>query len=91
VIVPSDADTMIIDEDIAMTLSQTSAGTPVLDLDPIEYKGFLEDEVRSRMAMSVAEFTERYLANQLDDADPDVPFLVGLLWIGQNGRPAVAT
>ncbi len=40
--------------------------------------------------MSVAEFTEKYLAGELDDVDPDVPLIVGLLWIGQNGRPASA-
>jgi hypothetical protein len=73
-----------------MTLSQTPAGTPVLDLTSSEYDAFLEEEVHARMGMSVAEFTECYIAGELDDADPDVPFLAGLLWIGQNGRPAVA-
>jgi hypothetical protein len=73
-----------------MTSSQTPASTPVLELDSPEYEQLLEDEVRSRMGMSVAEFTQRYLAGQLDDADPDVPFLVGLLWIGQNGHPIAA-
>lgn len=73
-----------------MSSSQTSAGTPVLELDSPAYEQLLEDEVRSRMDMSVGEFTERYLAGQIDDADPDVPFLVGLLWIGQNGHPIAA-
>jgi hypothetical protein len=81
---------MITDEEIAMTHTQTPAGTPVLDLDLPEYEGFLEGEVQARMGMSAAQFTDRYLSGELDDADPDVPFLVGLLWIGQNGRPASA-
>ncbi len=74
-----------------MTHTETSAGTPILDLDAQEYTRFLEDEVRARMDLSVAEFTERYLAGTLDEADPDVPMLAGLLWIGQNGdRPVAA-
>jgi hypothetical protein len=73
-----------------MTRTETPGGTPVLDLDRDEYRGFLEAETRARMGMSVAEFTEKYLAGELDDADPDVPLIVGLLWIGQNGRPVSA-
>ena len=73
-----------------MTETKTSAGTPVLDLDGVEYTRFLEAEVQARMGMSAAEFTESYLAGRLDEADPDVPFLVGLLWIGQDGRPVRA-
>lgn len=73
-----------------MTLSETPAGTPVLELDGDEYQRFLEGEAQARMGMSVAEFSERYLAGELDDVDPDVPYLVTLLWIGQNGRPAAA-
>jgi hypothetical protein len=73
-----------------MTRTETPAGTPVLDLDSDEYRHFLEGETRARMGMSVAEFTEKYLTGELDDADPDVPLIVGLLWIGQNGRPASA-
>lgn len=73
-----------------MTETETTAGTPVLDLDAQEYARFLEEEVRERMDLSVAEFTERYLAGTLDEADPDVPMLVGLLWIGQNGNSAAS-
>ena len=70
-----------------MTNSETPAGTPVLELSADEHARFLDEEVRSRMGFSsAAEFTERYLAGQLDDSDPDVPFLVGLLWIGQDGN-----
>lgn len=73
-----------------MTQTETPAGTPILDLDAQEYARFLEGEVRARMDLSVAEFTERYLAGTLDEADPDVPMLAGLLWIGQNGHRPVA-
>ena len=51
-----------------MTRTETPAGTPVLDLDSDEYRRFLEDETRARMDMSVAEFTEKYLTGELDDA-----------------------
>jgi hypothetical protein len=74
-----------------MTETKTPAGTPVLDFDAQEYASFLEGEVRGRMDLSVTEFTERYLAGTLDEADPDVPMLAGLLWMGQNGhRPSAA-
>lgn len=73
-----------------MTHTETPAGTPVLDLDAGEYDRFLEGEVQARMNLSVAAFTERYLAGTLDEADPDVPLLAGLLWIGQNGHLADA-
>jgi len=73
-----------------MTETETPAGTPGLDLDAQEYTRFLDGEVRARMDMSVSEFTERYLAGTLDEADPDVPMLAGLLWMGQNGHRPVA-
>lgn len=53
---------------------------------PSEYAEFLESTVRSRIDMSVAEFPERFLAGSLDEGDPDVPMLAGLLLIGQNGH-----
>jgi hypothetical protein len=73
-----------------MTRTETPSGTPVLELDADEYARFLDEEVRARMGFSAAEFRERYLAGELDDSDPDVPFLVGLLWIGQNGHRVTA-
>jgi hypothetical protein len=73
-----------------MTRTETPGGTPVLELDGDEYQQFLEGETQARMGMSVAEFTERYLGGELDDADPDVPLLAGLLWIGQDGRAVAA-
>ena len=81
---------MLYAEGIPVTQSETQAGTPILDLTADEYSRFLDDEVRARMDMSAREFTDRYAAGQLDDSDPDVPFLVGLLWIGQNGHNVVA-
>jgi hypothetical protein len=74
-----------------MTLAETRAGTPVLEMSDDEYRAFLDEEVRARVGLSsAAEFAERYLAGELDDSDPDVPFLVGLLWIGQNGDRSAA-
>jgi hypothetical protein len=73
-----------------MTRSQTDAGTPILKLDAGEYQAFLDQEARARMGMSAAEFRQQYLAGDLDDVDPDVPLLVGLLGIGQNGHHAPA-
>ncbi len=73
-----------------MTRSETDAGTPLLKLSAGEYQAFLDQEAKARMKMSAAEFTQRYLAGELDDVDPDVPLLVGLLGIGQNGHHAAA-
>ena len=74
-----------------MTHAETPSGTPTLELDAAEYAHFLDEEVRARTELSsAAEFTERYLAGELDESDPDVPFLVGLLWIGQNGHRVTA-
>jgi hypothetical protein len=73
-----------------MTRSETDAGTPIIEFDAKEYTAFLDQEARKRMGMSAEEFTRRYLAGDLDDVDPDVPLLVGLLGIGQNGHHAAA-
>lgn len=71
-----------------MTRTETSAGTPLLDLSAEERNRFLDEEVRSRVGLSsAAEFVEEYTAGRLDESDPDVPYLVGLLWIGQDGNP----
>jgi hypothetical protein len=72
-----------------MTRSETDAGTPVIDLTREEYDAYIEREVRRAAAMTPAEFARAYTAGELDDADPAVGDLVGLLRIGQNGhRPA---
>jgi hypothetical protein len=73
-----------------MTRSETDAGTPIIEMTAEEYQDFLESEARSRVGLSVAEFTERYLAGRLDDADPAVSDLARLLRIGQNGHRAAA-
>ncbi len=73
-----------------MTNSETDAGTPILELSAREYGAFLDEETEARMGMSATEFKERYLAGDLDDVDPDVPLLVGLLGIGQNGHHVAA-
>ncbi len=53
-----------------------------------EYDAYLEGEVQRGAGLSVAEFVQAYEAGQLDDADPAVSDLVGLLRIGQNGDRA---
>jgi hypothetical protein len=73
-----------------MGSSETYAGTPILDLSAEEYAAFVDREARARMGMSAEEFAQRYLAGELDDVDPDVPLLVGLLGIGQNGHNVAA-
>jgi hypothetical protein len=69
-----------------MQVTETAAGTPVVELTPEEEAAYLEREVQSEMGMSVAEFTRAYLAGELDDMVPDVDDIVGLLRIGQNGQ-----
>lgn len=71
-----------------MICDQTDAGTPVLSLDAREYEDFLDEAVRSRVGMSAAEFRTRYAAGDLDDTDPDVEMLAGLLWLGAATTPA---
>jgi hypothetical protein len=73
-----------------MTRSETDPGTPIIEMTAEEYEAFLDREAHARMGMSAAEFTQRYLAGALDDVDPDVPLLIGLLGIGQNGHHAAA-
>jgi hypothetical protein len=73
-----------------MNVTHTAAGTPVIERTPEEYAAHLERQVRKATGMSVAAFTAAYIAGKLDDADPAVGQLVGLLRIGQNGHKAVA-
>jgi hypothetical protein len=88
--IPSGVDTMISIEDPLMTEDQTEAGTPVLEFDAREYRAFLEREVQRGLGLSVDEFVSRYRAGELDEGDPDVSDLAGLLWLGQNGHRAAA-
>lgn len=71
-----------------MNVSETSGGTPIFEMTADEYNAFLEREVRAAMGLSVEEFRRAYLAGELDEADPSVTDLVGLLRIGQGGHGA---
>ena len=73
-----------------MTEDRTEAGTPVIEFDEDEYRAFLEREVLRGSGLSLEEFVHRYQAGALDEGDPDVSYLAGLLWLGQNGHPAAA-
>jgi hypothetical protein len=73
-----------------MIVTETAAGTPVIDLTPEEEAAYLEREVQSAVGMSVPEFIRAYSAGELDDADVAVDEMVGLLRIGQNGHKAAA-
>ena len=68
-----------------MTVEETPAGTPVVEFSREEYDAYLEAEVRRALGMTIDEFVSAYEAGELDDADPAVAELVGLLRIGQNG------
>jgi hypothetical protein len=57
----------------------------VIDLTNEEYDAYLAGEVHRAVGLTVAEFTRAYNSGELDDADPSVCDLVGLLRIGQNG------
>jgi hypothetical protein len=71
-----------------MTVDETPAGTPVVELTDDEYDAYLATEVRRGTGFTVAEFVRAYEAGELDDADPVVSDLVSLLRIGQNGHRA---
>ncbi len=73
-----------------MIVTETAAGTPVIDLTPEEYAAHLERETQAAIGMSVAEFRRAYAAGELEDGDVAVDQLVGLLRIGQNGHNAAA-
>lgn len=69
-----------------MIVDETPAGTPVLTFTAEEYDAYLEGEVRRAIGMTCADFERAYLAGKLDDANPAVDELVGLLRIGQSGQ-----
>lgn len=71
-----------------MTVDETAAGTPVVTFTEGEYDDYLQSEVRSATGLTAAEFVRAYEAGELEDADPAVSELVGLLRIGQNGDRA---
>jgi hypothetical protein len=55
-------------------------------MTPEEYADYVERRVQAAVGMAPEEFRRAYLAGELDDADPSVSELVGLLRIGQNGH-----
>ena len=69
-----------------MVESATPAGTPVVEMTVEEYAAYVDGEVQRALGISADEFRRAYAAGELDDADPDVSELVGLLRIGQNGH-----
>jgi hypothetical protein len=73
-----------------MTAKETPAGTPVLDFSREEYDAYLDAEVQRAVGMTVDEFVQSYEAGRLDDSDPAVAELIGLLRIGQNGHRRAA-
>jgi len=68
-----------------MIVSETPKGSPVIEMTAEEYAAFLEREVGRATGLSVEEFRHAYLAGELDESDPAVTDLVGLLRIGQVG------
>lgn len=69
-----------------MVVSETSAGSPVVEMTAEEYAAYIEREVQRAIGLSADEFRRAYLGGELDDGDPAVSELAGLLRIGQNGR-----
>jgi hypothetical protein len=73
-----------------MIITETAAGTPIVERTPEEYAAYLERQVRREIGMSVAEFERAYTAGELKDGDVAVDYVVSLLRIGQNGQSPVA-
>lgn len=73
-----------------MTVGETPAGTPVIDFTVEEYDAYLDAEARRLAGMDAAAFVRAYEADELEDSDPAVSELVGLLRIGQNGHSVAA-
>jgi hypothetical protein len=67
-----------------MTVRETDAGTPVVDFTDQEYAKWLQHEVWRLTGMPVDAFVRAYEAGELDESDPVVSELVGLLRIGQT-------
>lgn len=69
-----------------MVVTETPAGTPVVEMNDEEYAAYVEREVRVSMGLSPDEFRAAYAEGRVDESDPAVSELVGLLRIGQNGH-----
>lgn len=73
-----------------MRITETAAGTPIVERTPEEYAAYLERQVQREVGMSVAEFKRALAAGELDLGDMDVFYVAGLLRIGQNGQSPAA-
>jgi hypothetical protein len=73
-----------------MTIDETPAGTPLVEFSREEYDAYLDAEVQRALGMTGDEFVRSYEAGELDDSDPAVGELLGLLRIGQNGHRRAA-
>ncbi len=67
-------------------VTSTPGGSDVVEMTSEEYADYVERRVSAAVGTSPDEFRRAYLAGELDDADPAVSELVGLLRIGQNGH-----
>lgn len=73
-----------------MRITETAAGTPIVERTPEEEAAYLERQVQREIGMSVAEFKRALAAGKLDLGDMDVFYVAGLLRIGQNGQSPAA-
>ncbi len=62
----------------------------MVEFDESEYRAFLGREVLRGCGLTIEEFIRRYEAGELDEGDPEVSDLAGLLWLGQNGHRVAA-
>ncbi|MGA9284866.1 MAG: hypothetical protein WBV85_05435 [Solirubrobacteraceae bacterium] len=73
-----------------MKITETAAGTPIIERTSEEQAAYLERQVQREIGMSVADFKRALSAGELDLGDMDVFYVAGLLRIGQNGQSAAA-
>jgi len=66
-------------------MAMATTTTEIIDLSPEEYTAFLDREVEKATGLDLRSFVDAYAAGELDEADPEVARLVGLLALGQNG------
>ncbi len=71
-----------------MVEARTEGDSPIVEFEEREYGAFLAREVQRGAGLSVDEFERRYRAGELDEGDPAVSDLAGLLWLGQSGHRA---
>lgn len=69
-----------------MKVTKTPGGADFIELTPDEYASYVERRVERAMGISSTEFRRAYLAGELDEANPSVSELVGMLRIGQVGQ-----